>query len=121
GYLLSEVDFDPFLPDNTVKISHKKTLIGPRFKLIRDDPTSTFQLYDLEADPKEERDLAPREPGKVKELAALLKERLARNRAAAPSPEKVRLNDEQIKILRSLGYVGREEKHPPGKGRKKKK
>ncbi len=62
-------------------------------------------LYDLERDPREERDLAAVDPGRVKEALGLL-ERVVRSLPApgAPGPP-VSLDEETLKALRGLGYV----------------
>jgi hypothetical protein len=64
-----------------------------------------LELYDLEADPGETRNLVDERP----EVAALLKARLWRWMAnggpAAPAPAAVRVEDQAEEQLRSLGYV----------------
>jgi arylsulfatase A-like enzyme len=67
-------------------------------------PIGRAELYDLSRDPGETANLAADEPGRVAELAQLLRERFAglRNRAR---PQE--MSDELKKKLNELGYVAR--------------
>jgi arylsulfatase A-like enzyme len=63
----------------------------------------TLLLHDLDADPRQERNVAEKRPQAVKELLAILDEELpggALDQGAAPS-----LDEETRERLRSLGYV----------------
>ncbi|MCZ6463071.1 MAG: sulfatase [Proteobacteria bacterium] len=106
--VLGEVDFETGGPAQTVRNAFKKALIGARFKLIRDDPTGRYELYDLRADPREQRDLAADEPARVRALVPVLEQRLARIRGPEGPVRSVELDEEQLEALRSLGYLGEE-------------
>jgi arylsulfatase A-like enzyme len=62
-------------------------------------------LYDLEQDPREERDLAAMEPGRVKEALGLLERVVLSLPAPGASGPPVSLDEETLKALRGLGYV----------------
>jgi arylsulfatase A-like enzyme len=74
-------------------------LRSARFKYIR---APRPELYDLRADPGEQRDLAARMPEVVSELDAALTQRLA---APAAVAEDVALPESERARLRALGYV----------------
>jgi len=93
---------------------------GPRFdrdfeavyhehwKLIRDD-RGEARLFDLASDPREEHDLAGREPARAKQLAAALE---GWKRATSPAPEDrgpATLSPDLLERLRALGYLGEPE------------
>jgi arylsulfatase A-like enzyme len=108
--VLSEVDFVPVY--EKVKRAHKSALVADRYKLIRDEPTRRLELYDLERDPAERHDLAPARPQLAARLAAQLDDRLRRVRRQRLEPAPREVPQEQIELLRGLGYVG--EGGPPG-------
>jgi arylsulfatase len=61
------------------------------------------ELYDLVADPREQRDLAPERPGEIETL----REALGARRIASPARKqsgKV-LSDEELEALRAMGYI----------------
>ena len=64
-----------------------------------------LELYDLEADPHETKNLIDERP----EVAALLKRQLwrwmANSAPAAPPPAEVRVEGQAEEQLRSLGYI----------------
>lgn len=84
-----------------------EALVEGGFKLILtrgEEPA--MELYDLERDPGELHDLAPREPERVAAMRAEL-ERLvaeARGRSAAEA-ESAELSEEDLARMRALGYV----------------
>lgn len=73
-----------------------------RFKLIYDWRKHTTQLYDLQADPLELQEISEKNPEVVKVLLGEMK-----NMMRSPNaPEtRVELSEEEIRRLRSLGYV----------------
>jgi hypothetical protein len=93
--------------ETTFKSALKSAILEGRFKLIADyrpGPEPRFELYDNEADPREQQDLAARSPDQV----ALLYEHLeAWQRAHAPRVDGVARADlsrtEKLQ-LEALGY-----------------
>ena len=80
----------------------KRMVRAGRFKLHYDRLADSTELYDLEADPGETRDLAEEEPQVVRGLQADLQRYLATSVEAVKLP---RLTKEQLKELRALGYL----------------
>lgn len=79
-------------------------LLQDEFKLIVEGGRT--RLYDLQQDPRETRDLAARQPGRVAAMreAALQLRRVVGEGAEAPSIE-TELDAEAQQALRSLGYI----------------
>jgi predicted Zn-dependent protease len=63
------------------------------------------ELFDLAADPREEHDLAAREPQRVQRLSAELRAALAKMAPGGDAARAVALSAEQEERLRSLGYA----------------
>ncbi len=81
-----------------------------RFKLIRDERRAT-QLFDLDADPNETKDVAVDHPDVVQRLSALVADEVARQKRAhalhrSPSGESGSVDPKLLEELRELGYVG---------------
>ena len=66
-----------------------EALIRGRWKLLRNDPYSPFELYDLEKDPREEHDLAADDRKRLAELANRLRHHVQRGGSTPwqPSPD----------------------------------
>ncbi len=86
---------------------HANALVRGRYKLLEDVSRGTFQLFDLEADPRERHDLAQAEPERLAELLAELRatirsaeEKGARFAAGA----QVEHTPDELERLRQLGY-----------------
>jgi arylsulfatase A-like enzyme len=75
-----------------------------RWKLIYQREPERLALFDLEADPREQRDLRRHEPRVVKELMAAIVKRRSRV-AAAPELDDEELERKRLQELRSLGYI----------------
>jgi arylsulfatase A-like enzyme/tetratricopeptide (TPR) repeat protein len=90
-------------------------LRGEDWKYVR-APRS--ELYDLRDDPGETRNLAPKQPERVRELDAMLERRLEGARSPIPN---VKPEEEERARLEALGYVAavwqpdRWQTHPPGR------
>jgi arylsulfatase A-like enzyme len=103
--LITEVDY--LLPGDphSIKRAFKKAIVEARFKLIRDDESQRIELYDLEADPEERRNLAEQRPELRDRLLHELEARLEQAaRVGVAAPER-RLEEEELEALRKLGYV----------------
>ena len=106
GPLFLEVDFVPGGRANEEKRTHKKAVLIGRYKLIRDDRSGEVELYDLERDPGELRDLASELPDLVEELRYRLEaqEEFAREGSLGESERFI--GAEELEELRKLGYAG---------------
>lgn len=71
------------------------------YKLHHNRLTGEVELYDLEADPGEQTNIAEREPA----VAAELREILIRRKGTAPLGKRVELSREAIQQLKALGYL----------------
>jgi arylsulfatase A-like enzyme len=103
--VLLEVDFVPLRPQRFVRKVHKKALVVGRHKLIRDDRSGRLELYDLDADPGETRDLSSERADLVEHLLPLLEAQLAAAREGSTPGEAVQFSEEEIRQLQALGYV----------------
>ncbi len=83
-----------------------RTVRSSRFKLIEYPGVGGdyYELYDLELDPRERRDVLGREPGVAEELRGVLRE-WGQGDVGDPGPSP-RLDPETFERLRSLGYLG---------------
>jgi arylsulfatase A-like enzyme len=72
-----------------------------RWKYIESDALGTRELFDLEEDPPERRNLAAANPGKLRGLAARLRSWRERETLAGPAE----VSPEDREALRALGYV----------------
>jgi arylsulfatase A-like enzyme len=97
---------------------HANALLrGPK-KLIEDVSNRRLALYDLAADPREQHDLAAREPALVQEL-----EQELRARVRAAEERGVRLGEAgsvestpaELEHLKKLGYSGQDDEEEPEK------
>ncbi|MEE8469627.1 MAG: hypothetical protein V3T22_14295 [Planctomycetota bacterium] len=78
------------------------------WRLLQDEPSGTAKLYDVQLDPREQRDLAAKRP----EVLTALQHHLARIRselqAVPPEHVTVDLNELLSSELARLGYAGDE-------------
>ena len=82
-----------------------RSLRRDNYKLIHDSKSQSFALYDLHADPGEERDISSLEPALKAKLTAEMQQRYG-DFSAEPAPEnRVELDREELERLRALGYV----------------
>jgi arylsulfatase A-like enzyme len=82
-----------------------------RYKLIYDAITNTEELYDLQSDPREVRDLLKAGPedfpaAEFEKIRKLMDELVSQHRALDLPTTPAALSPELIKELRSLGYLG---------------
>ncbi len=108
--LLSGKDQDlkltAFSETGKLKDRGKISLRSKRCKLISDYSASKIELYDLQGDPYETRNLAAEEFELVGDLLKLMKNiQKSFTVSEYPSEEKVRIDEEMKERLRSLGYI----------------
>lgn len=110
--VFAEVDFVPSLEaaaPATPKSARMRAIVVGSHKLIHDELAGRFELYDIERDPGERVDLAPRDDALVRELRAQLDADLGPPGPAseyAPMVEfPAAFKKELAERLRSLGYV----------------
>jgi arylsulfatase A-like enzyme len=104
--LFGEADHNNVVDGRTVLDMKRMARIG-REKLHLDRHTERVQLYDLAADPRETRDLATTAPERVALLRAALASFL--DGAVAGQASGSELTEENLELLRELGYVGDDE------------
>ncbi len=83
---------------------------GP-WKLIRDRDGQRLRLYNLQRDPREQRDLAPREVNRTRAMNAELERQIQLARELSPAAgaqSRLELDPEEEAALRDLGYLGEE-------------
>ncbi len=81
-------------------------VVFDRWKLIHNRDYETFELYNLDRDPREANNLWSREDPEVRQVAALLRSELERfdDHQSLAAPE-VWLSQEEQRRLRALGYL----------------
>ncbi|MCP5041994.1 MAG: sulfatase-like hydrolase/transferase [bacterium] len=92
----------------------RRSVRGPRYKLIFTEAKGVnaagipvragYEMYDLMQDPAEQHDLYDPDDPRSKALIGLLEGTIAPSTTKPPNPE-VDLSQEQLRLLRSLGYV----------------
>jgi arylsulfatase A-like enzyme len=78
------------------------SIVTPRRKLVMDAHARRLSLYDLAADPHEQRDIAAYEPARARRLARRLR---APKEGAVRSAVSPPVGDETARKLRALGYA----------------
>lgn len=95
-------------------LKRRFSITDGRYKLIHDRRTKASELYDLELDPAEKKNIASANPGRVKAMTAELDTLLAESRALAQEIKrsgskdekgKALLSSEEKDSLRALGYL----------------
>jgi len=100
--LYAEVDFLPVF--DPAKRAAKQAIVAGGFKLIRDEQSGRFELYDLAADPGERRDLAASQPQRVQRMRKQLEQVAADARRGALPLHDREPSREELERLRALGY-----------------
>jgi arylsulfatase A-like enzyme len=106
GTIFAEVDYRAGDLELPIKRAQKKAIIKGRFKLIRDDSTGGIEVYDLERDAGEQKDLSGLHPRLKGELHHMLETTLQRVRKGAAEGGVRELSEEELEQLRGLGYLG---------------
>src|SRR6185503_13315674 len=91
---------------------HANALVRGRYKLYEDVSKGRMKLFDLEADPKEQHDLADEEPALRAELETELRAAIAAAEEKGlrfGAGEKADLSPEEVEHLEKLGCGGAEE------------
>ena len=89
----------------TSKGARMDAVVLDHHKLIRDHKADTWELYDLEADPREQTDLASSNPELVAELGAALEAWRGRTTDGTVSEDPVAISAEDAARLEALGYL----------------
>jgi len=76
-----------------------------RYKLVHESKAGVHALYDLETDPREQRDVSSDHPEFTARLMAVLQERQRDYSPEPPLESRVDLSKEDIDRLRALGYL----------------
>jgi arylsulfatase A-like enzyme len=92
---------------NLSRFDPRQAVVEDRYKLIEDLATGKCELYDLEADPREQKDIADRAPEVLARMKARLKQMAGSLRAPRSEPAGSRRTPdaETIEQLKALGYV----------------
>ena len=86
------------------KTAHQESLVGPRYKLLRDLLRGELELYDTLLDPGERDDLAARQPELARSLERQLDDLIAEVESTVFRARELDLTDEEIRELEALGY-----------------
>ncbi|MFT5286997.1 MAG: arylsulfatase A-like enzyme [Planctomycetota bacterium] len=91
-----------------LRTCHKKSIIGERYQLIRDDMSGELELYELGRDVEQLINLAEKRPEELLRLEKLLDERRTLLTKAARPLERTEFDEAELDVLRGLGYVDSE-------------
>ncbi len=103
-----EVDFERLLESEQMKSFasvHQQAIRVGQFKLVMDEQSEEFKLYDIAEDPKEDHDLSAEKPEIVQSLVLLLRKKMASLAKHRLEPERREITPEETEMLRGLGYV----------------
>jgi arylsulfatase A-like enzyme len=102
GRSFKEADPEQKLPGIPGKA---RMLQGDRWKIVyrHDGSGPNFKLYDLDSDPEEREDVAARQPEVLAEMRAKLEGLMASD--VEPATDYRDYTEDEIKVLRELGYV----------------
>lgn len=105
----------PALAEAVKNKPHEKALILAEWKLLAHLDESRYELYNLDEDPTEQRDLAADFPEKVAELRRLLLEQIEANHklGATVDVQEKKLTEEERARLMELGYIDDEHDDQP--------
>jgi arylsulfatase A-like enzyme len=100
-----EVDFEPLMATSAHRSAHAKALISEGFKIIRHDHSGAVEIYDLRADPGEQRNLASLRPELRARLEPQLDRHIEMSREGAMPAASRSHSASEIEELRALGYA----------------
>lgn len=94
-------------PPATASMTTWRSVVDGRWKLIRDLESGRTELYDLVADPKEERDLAAERVDELEQLTAWSDRHLqaVEGEGLEAGEDRLERGREELKRLRALGYL----------------
>ena len=94
----------------------EKALVLGQWKLLAYLDEDRYELYDLNADPTEQHDLAAEQPQRVAELTRLLEKQIEENEAlgAGVAVQEAAMTPEELERLRLLGYIDEPEDEASG-------
>jgi arylsulfatase A-like enzyme len=103
--IFAEVSFLAGLedPQRREKIAFKTSLVWRRHKVIHDLLSDAWELYDLEDDPEELRNLIDQHPERAELVGAL--DVWEADHLGAATNDSDRIDEDSIEKLRSLGYL----------------
>lgn len=83
------------------------SLRGKRYKLIAVESggEEKIMLFDLKQDPDEKKDISQEKPELTEQLLKIMHERLQKAEKISFRPQRMNLNEQEKKVLRSLGYI----------------
>jgi arylsulfatase len=89
----------------------EKALVLGQWKLLAYIDEDRYELYDLNADPTEQHDLAGQHPQRVAELRRLLEKQIEENEAlgAGVAVQEAAMTPAELERLRLLGYIDGED------------
>ena len=92
-------------PRKNLYFDPQAAVLAPPWKLIHTPSSSKLELYNINTDPSELKNLADSEPQIVQRLRKELNQRLAERTELTLPPGKTELRKNEKKVLRSLGYI----------------
>lgn len=97
----------PALGEAVKKRPGEKAFVLGKWKLLAYTDEQRYELYDLDADPTEQHDLAARHPRRVTELKRLLERQIEENDALGAGVEvrEAAMSQAELERLRLLGYI----------------
>ena len=86
---------------------NKIKILDRKWSFIRNESGGGAELYDLDRDPGETRNLAAEKPEIVRRMTELLSRKIAASQVLSKKilPEDAPLDEQTIKTLKSLGYI----------------
>ncbi len=92
-----------------LRTCHKKSVVGERYQLVRDDQSGVVELFEYRLDPAQAFDLSEEQPEEVRRLTSLLDKHLAQLALGAREMERTQFDEAELSELRELGYVDSED------------
>jgi arylsulfatase A-like enzyme len=103
-----ELDFDRSPLERTADprgTVRKTAIVSGTLKLMLDESTGEYELFDLERDPDEQHDVSAEHPDLLQELRATLHAKMDAVRADGLQAHSRTLTDDQKHMLEELGYL----------------